>query len=312
MTWIHYTALNMPSAVNWYKRAVVRYSGKPQGCTVTWLFQKALILYGLTKMLMFYDIFPLIRAEYLSRITFEVTLKNILINAYSLGLSVESQQWILIASMLMLLIFLPLKRTYLSNTILFLIIYNFNRALFPVYSGAEMLFNLLAAINILLVPVGTVNGTLHKVLCALYNGSLWIGRLQISLVYLLSGLDKLLSETWRNGEAMYDVLHLKYYIHPQLEMLGSEHGKVMILIGWLVIVFELLFPLLVWFKKTKPIILILGVIFHLIISFTLSLPWFGSIMIISYILFLSESDFFSVLSKRKTFKVNDDSVSVSG
>ena len=57
------------------------------------------------------------------------------------------------------------------------------------------------------------------------------------------------------------------------------------------ILFELAFVVLVWFKKTRIPILIIGIFFHLFIWIVMSLPDFATTMIISYILFLKDTDY---------------------
>jgi hypothetical protein len=49
--------------------------------------------------------------------------------------------------------------------------------------------------------------------------------------------------------------------------------------------YQLLFPVLVWIKKIKKMFLLLGILMHLYIAFVMGLVEFGSVMIISYIIF---------------------------
>lgn len=69
-------------------------------------------------------------------------------------------------------------------------------------------------------------------------------------------------------------------------------GKVtQLVMGWLTIGFELGFVVLVWFKRTRILVLCIGVIFHLVIIVMLTLPDFGVIMILSYLVFMKDSDY---------------------
>jgi hypothetical protein len=112
--------------------------------------------------------------------------------------------------------------------------------------------------------------------------------MQIAFIYLISGWDKLIFEEWRNGVAMFNLLNVDFYAVPWLrETLGSADPTMLIAVSWMVILFELLFPVLIWFNKTRTFILITGVLFHLFIALFLSLPDFGLTMIWCYVVFIS-------------------------
>jgi len=138
-----------------------------------------------------------------------------------------------------------------------------------------------------------------------------IGQMQIAFMYLISGWDKLISEEWRSGEAMFNLLHVDFYAVPWLrDTLGNADNSILIVVSWMVILFELLFPVLIWFNQTRTIILTTGILFHLFIALFLSLPDFGLTMIWCYVLFLKKEKLgivknwqFGFLSKR--FRLGD-------
>ncbi len=62
---------------------------------------------------------------------------------------------------------------------------------------------------------------------------------------------------------------------------------------------ELALFTLIWWKKTRYPVLLLGTIFHMCIDITMNIPVFEYIMIASYINFLKPVDVFTCVSKLK-------------
>ncbi|MCB0490069.1 MAG: HTTM domain-containing protein [Cyclobacteriaceae bacterium] len=123
--------------------------------------------------------------------------------------------------------------------------------------------------------------SLHSVVT---NAAFILARIQLLLIYIFSGYDKLISAEWRSGAAIYSISQLKFFNNPYFHVeLGEEISKV---IGWSVILFELSFPLLVWFRPLRITMLILGVAFHLAIAIVIGLIDFAPVMVICYALFL--------------------------
>jgi hypothetical protein len=63
------------------------------------------------------------------------------------------------------------------------------------------------------------------------------------------------------------------------------------ILAWATILFELLFAVLVWFKRTRLLILITGILFHFIIAIMLNLTDFSMVMSIAYLVFLKDTDY---------------------
>jgi hypothetical protein len=62
-----------------------------------------------------------------------------------------------------------------------------------------------------------------------------------------------------------------------------------IALNYVVLAYQLLFPVLVWIKKIKKPFLILGILMHLYIAFVIGLVSFGFVMILPYIYFWPNS-----------------------
>jgi hypothetical protein len=68
------------------------------------------------------------------------------------------------------------------------------------------------------------------------------------------------------------------------------HAWVLHLGTWLAMAFELLFPLLVWFKPFRYPLLLIGVLFHLTLEYALNIPLFQWDILSAYILFVDPAD----------------------
>lgn len=100
-------------------------------------------------------------------------------------------------------------------------------------------------------------------------------KIQISLLYIVSGGLKVLLPAWQNG----DIVH--YVLQGDLATnLGTALANTLLItqysdsIVWLVIAGELFVGIGLWLKPTRLTAAILGTTFHLLVAFTISLWWF--------------------------------------
>jgi hypothetical protein len=108
---------------------------------------------------------------------------------------------------------------------------------------------------------------------------------QLAILYLTSFWWKAKGSTWRDGSALFYVLHLRE-LHrfpiPKLfyKVWPLRFGT------WSAMAFELLFPCLVWFRKCRNPILMWGLLFHLTLEYALNIPMFQWDVLSAYVLFL--------------------------
>ena len=86
--------------------------------------------------------------------------------------------------------------------------------------------------------------------------------MQLMLSYFIAGLVKVLNPEWRNGRALQDVFHFSAY--PASESLRgfAERPRLLWLMSWAVILFELLFPFTILSQKMLIMGLVVAAIFH--------------------------------------------------
>jgi hypothetical protein len=115
-------------------------------------------------------------------------------------------------------------------------------------------------------------------------------QLQVALIYLVTGLLKLMGNSWRNGEVLYTVLQIQTLLLPTGQWLGVHAPEWLLRLGtWGVLLTELTFPFLV-FAPARPLrklALAAGTALHIGIALTMVMPMtdFSLVMLTSYLLF---------------------------
>lgn len=189
-----------------------------------------------------------------------------------------------------LVVALWLRPNYITASVVAWLGLSLYRLSFPVSNGSDQVSTVLL---FLAIPLSAAPQAAHPTVVLFQRGAYHAARLVTQLyvasVYLVSGLDKLGSAAWRSGDAIGMVRGLDYMVNPSLKGWIPQGGPGALFLAWLTIGFELIFPVLVWFRHTRKGVLIAGVVFHLVIGVFLSLPEFAAIMIVSYAVFLRDA-----------------------
>jgi hypothetical protein len=266
---------------------------REQASTV--LFLKSLVIFAMIKCVILWsvaDTILTVKTDVEGSLIVKVFLLPVVIaNVYS--------QYFFPATMIALIALLFVRPNYLTNFILFWVALNLFRLIFPVTNGSDYVLLILALISIPLSVYHFQNPTLELLSVSCYNLFRMLAQIQVVLIYLISAWDKLQSQIWRSGTAFRYIANLETEFNPLFKNLITENTA--LIMAWTTIVFELLFVILVWKKRTRLFILCVGTIFHVVIWMMLNLPDFALVMILSYLLFLKDSDWknLSLISKRQ-------------
>jgi hypothetical protein len=125
--------------------------------------------------------------------------------------------------------------------------------------------------------------------------------LYLCIVYFAVGLSKLFDPLWQSGEAAYYALLNERFKGTSYNELIVKNKWRAYLINYGTIVFELVFPILIWFKKLRPPLLIIGIIFHLCIYVFMMIYGFEIVFILMYGMFLPNELLLKYANKIKTF-----------
>ena len=114
-------------------------------------------------------------------------------------------------------------------------------------------------------------------------------QLELALMYFVSFLWKLKGNTWLEGTALYYVVHLHsiarfpvpgWMQYPPILKIGS----------WFALLLEFGLGVLIWFRRFRYPLLLLGLAFHLCIEYALNLPMFEWDVLTAYVLFIEPAD----------------------
>lgn len=99
-------------------------------------------------------------------------------------------------------------------------------------------------------------------------------QIQLCVLYLATGIAKIPGDTWWDGTSVHYVL-----LDPIMTRWPATHFHLPLWITapltWSTIAFEVLFPLLVFWRRTRYWTLLFGVAFHLGIYLTVEVGWFS-------------------------------------
>lgn len=156
-------------------------------------------------------------------------------------------------------------------------------AAWPVYNGGSMLMLLYAFYAIFIRVDARGAGRM-----SVSNLAVLAAMLQLVLVYTVAALYKWFGHDWLHGIALHRALHQDAYAYSwPRELLGS--GFLVVALNYFGLVYQTLFPILVWCKGVKKWLLWAGVAFHLFICIGMRIPDFGTAMLVGYVLFMDES-----------------------
>lgn len=254
----------------------------------TRIFFKALVVYTLIKMILIWPISRMVISHH------TLSLPKSLPGKVLLAPSILANQHLDIffgIGICFLLVILFIRSHYVINLLFFWLTFNLYVTNLSIANGSDLV---LLMLSFWCIPMArsprfkTVQGAIvQKVI---YNLAFLFCQLQVVYIYFVSGLDKVLSETWRSGEAFVYIKHLEVLYNPVLPAF-FENTYWNIAFSWSAILFELIFVVLVWSNKMRLPILLIGTIFNLFIWIVLSLPDFALIMIVSFLIFLKDSDY---------------------
>jgi hypothetical protein len=112
---------------------------------------------------------------------------------------------------------------------------------------------------------------------------------ELSLVYLTAFWWKMKGHTWLNGTALYYVFHM--HSLARFPLPGWAQSAAALKAGsWFTLVVEFSLGVLIWFRRFRYPVLLLGLLFHLGIEYALNLPMFGWDVLTAYVLFVSPDD----------------------
>ncbi len=110
-------------------------------------------------------------------------------------------------------------------------------------------------------------------------------QIQLCVIYMFSGLEKLKGGSWWEGTAIWEALSFYDFAIMDFSFLLSWPLLSAFLTAF-TLLFEIYFPILVWTSKLRKVVLLAGLALHIGIALSLNLHFFSLIMLSAYILFI--------------------------
>jgi len=186
--------------------------------------------------------------------------------------------WI-VASCIVTLGIVCKSRVWLS-VMVFVVSLNYLMLAYKAINFGDMLLNFLV-LMLIFMREGAKKFSVRQMIT---NAAVLIVQLHFCILYFVNAYGKIELSFWRDGTFFNDIWQLSYYANPHLPA-WFHSPSLNFLTAWSVMIFEFLFPVLIWFKRFKKPLLIIGLLFHFAIAVMLSLPDFGLTMAVVYILF---------------------------
>jgi predicted DCC family thiol-disulfide oxidoreductase YuxK len=112
-------------------------------------------------------------------------------------------------------------------------------------------------------------------------------QVQMAVLFLVSGMEKLRGEEWWEGEAIWRVFtHTDYYNGTALLDLLASNFWLVNIATYATILIELAYPFLIWQRATRPYLLALAIFLHLQFGLMMGLFFFSFVMIMGHMAFL--------------------------
>lgn len=130
--------------------------------------------------------------------------------------------------------------------------------------------------------------------------------MHLCLIYFISGISKLHADLWYNGVAVYYILNLERFKGTEYNELISKNGLLVTIATYGTMLWEALFPFLVYNKTFKNMTIIGGVVLHLSIYVFMMIHDFEILYIAVYGFFFKDED---ILKIKRSLTKGIDSLS---
>ena len=124
-------------------------------------------------------------------------------------------------------------------------------------------------------------------------------QLQLATVYLATALLKSTGETWIDGTALYYAVRVEDFARFSIPYLPDHLGAIK-LATWSTLALEFALGTLVWLRPLRYPVLAGGLLLHAGIGWAMTIPLFGLLMVILYVVFVDAADLERVLARART------------
>lgn len=128
--------------------------------------------------------------------------------------------------------------------------------------------------------------------------SLRLIQIQLSVVYLWTVWHKLKGNAWLDGTAVYYATRLEFLTNSTIPFILNS-VFIMKILTWGTLLVEFSLGTLIWIKKFRKPVIIIGVFFHLGIEYVMSIPFFELFMIAALMNFFTPEEMHAFVTRLK-------------
>lgn len=174
------------------------------------------------------------------------------------------------------------KRTMVSDAVLFAVEANLHNYVYPGLSGGHELLRLLLLYSIFI----SMNAELLKNWRVLFLHRLGVlcVMAQLLIVYAIAAVTKLAHPDWQSGIAVWETMQVEH-LRINDGILFVQANWLTTLVNYLVVLYQVLFPVLIWFKKTRLALLVIGLIVYTYIALVMGIVFFAFTMMAGHLIF---------------------------
>ena len=215
-----------------------------------------------------------------------ITLSS-LVNLLAINSLKDSYWWFFALQILFSILGLLGYFTRLSTFLVWCTTINLQNRIYSTNTGGDLLLNILF-FYLIFVSDGKSyrNIELEKIRNTIDYFVSFLCKSQIVIIYLISAIYKVSCAEWLNGTALQRILFVKDYSLPIVSQAANNYSFIFALLTWIILLYQLLFPLVLIKSNKTNYFLFIGVLMHLGIALFMGLFNFSIIMIFSYVLFV--------------------------
>ena len=200
-------------------------------------------------------------------------------------------QFLYAGFIIVMLLFTAGYKTKYMKFLQFLLVLSFQERNFLILNSGDTLLRVMS-FYLMISPCGkalSIDALLQKTKEHISMWSVRLMQFQVAVVYFFAGIAKFGTEPWMDGTAVNFIVRNSLFNRFSMEWIVAIPLLVM-LVTWASLAFELIFPFLIWFDRTRKILLVLGVFIHVSIFIFIDVGWFSLITLAAYPLFLKPQE----------------------
>ena len=181
------------------------------------------------------------------------------------------------------------------NALVWVVSIGFLQRNYSVAFGADLIGNIFLFLMIgmnscerlSLLNVLKPEGFKHRVLSSdLLTGVFYcMVQIQLCVIYMYTGFEKFRGASWWDGTALWTVMANSQMVVADMTWLRNV-PLVVVGLAFATILFEIYFGVLIWIRKFRPVLMIVGACFHLGIGLIMALFSFSFVMLAPYFLWM--------------------------